>query len=132
MKCPESVQMGAGTGIEKERPLHCGKFRASRQTSISEAKVSTFFDILGLFFQVERGLDICKHHQHVITHLRLSPYSLVSHSTALRRGRGECCHRQSEKLCRPWCQCAVYDEHLFRTIFDHDCAGGLKSCANQY
>ena len=55
----------------------------------------------------------------------------MTHS-ALRRGRGECCHRQSEKLCRPWCQCAVYDEHLFRTIFDRDCAGGLKCCANQY
>lgn len=40
----------------------------------------------------------------------------------VKRGRGGACHGQSEKLCRPWCQCAVYDEHLFRTIFDRDCA----------
>ena len=35
-----------------ERPLHCGKFIATRQTSITEAEVSTFFGHFGPFCPV--------------------------------------------------------------------------------
>ena len=38
--------------------MHCGNLRAIKWTFISEAKISTYVDIFGLFDQVERILDI--------------------------------------------------------------------------
>ena len=56
----------------------------------------------------------------------------MTHS-ALRRGRGECCHRQWEivpplvSMCSLWW--AFVPDYIWQY---HDCAGGLKCCANQY
>ena len=44
--------------VHNEWTLHYGKLSVTRWTIILGAKISTFVDILGLFDQVERVLDI--------------------------------------------------------------------------
>ena len=52
--------------------MHGEKFRATRRTFISGAKISSFEDILGLFVHIGRGHEISKDIFNPITLLEVS------------------------------------------------------------